>query len=70
MRKRLGFVGIIIEDRARSAREVNDVPSEHGELFVMKVFAARGKDMHDAETIAIRQKLDHRAVLRRAVTTT
>jgi hypothetical protein len=34
------------------------------DLFVMKVFAARGKDLHDAETIAIRQKLDRRHILR------
>jgi hypothetical protein len=34
------------------------------DLFVMKVFAARGKDLHDAETIAIRQKLDRRYILR------
>ncbi len=34
------------------------------DLFVMKVFAARGKDLHDSETIAIRQKLDRHFVLR------
>ena len=34
------------------------------DLFVMKVFAARGKDLHDAETVAVRQKLDRRYVLR------
>jgi hypothetical protein len=34
------------------------------DLFVMKVFAARGKDLHDAETIAIRQKLDRGYLLR------
>ncbi len=34
------------------------------DLFVMKVFAGRSKDMHDAETIAIRQKLDRGYVLR------
>ncbi|OGV65462.1 MAG: hypothetical protein A3K19_10260 [Lentisphaerae bacterium RIFOXYB12_FULL_65_16] len=34
------------------------------DLFVLKVFAARGKDLHDAETVAIRQKLDRRYVLR------
>jgi len=34
------------------------------DLFVMKVFAARGKDLHDAEMIAIRQKLDRRHILR------
>lgn len=30
----------------------------------MKIFAARNKDMHDAETIAIRQKLDRKHILR------
>ena len=34
------------------------------DLFVMKIFAARVKDLHDAETVAIRQKLDRRYVLR------
>ncbi len=34
------------------------------DLFVMKVFAARGKDLHDAEMIAIRQQLDHNYILR------
>lgn len=34
------------------------------DLFVMKMFAARSKDLHDAETIAIRQKLDRRYILR------
>jgi hypothetical protein len=34
------------------------------DLFVMKVFAARGKDLHDAETIAIRQKLDRAYISR------
>lgn len=33
------------------------------DLFVMKVFAARSKDLHDAETIAIRQRLDGRYIL-------
>ena len=33
------------------------------DLFVMKVFAARDKDLHDAETVAIRQKLDSSYVL-------
>lgn len=34
------------------------------DLFIMKVFAARGKDLHDAETIAIRQKLSRGHILR------
>lgn len=34
------------------------------DLFVMKVFASRGKDLVDAESVAIRQKLDRRYILR------
>jgi len=37
---------------------------EEEKYVVMKVFAARGKDLHDAETIAIRQKLDRGYILR------
>ncbi len=33
MNKRLGFVGIIIEDRKKAAPEVNRILSEHGELI-------------------------------------
>ena len=33
------------------------------DLFVMKVFAARAKDLHDAETLAIRQRLDAKYIL-------
>ena len=34
------------------------------DLFVMKVFAGRGKDWQDAEGIAIRQRLDRKRILR------
>ena len=33
MKKRLGFVGIIIENRADSAAQVNEILSEYGELI-------------------------------------
>jgi putative iron-only hydrogenase system regulator len=35
--KRLGFVGIIVESRERSANEVNRVLSDHGSLIVARV---------------------------------
>jgi putative iron-only hydrogenase system regulator len=36
MDKRLGFVGIIVEDRAQAAPEVNKVLTEFGELVVAR----------------------------------
>ena len=35
--KRLGFVGIIIEDREASSHAVNQILSEHGEMIVARV---------------------------------
>lgn len=37
MKKRLGFVGIIIEDRKKSAGEVNKILSEFGDLIVARM---------------------------------
>lgn len=37
MGKRLGFVGIIIEDRKKSAAEVNKILSEYGEEILVRV---------------------------------
>lgn len=37
MSKRLGFVGIIIEDRKKAAEEVNHLLSEHGDVIVARV---------------------------------
>jgi len=37
MRKRLGFVGIILEDRKKSAEEVNKVLSEFGEIIAARI---------------------------------
>mgnify|MGYP006311516605 CR=1 FL=1 len=37
MKRRLGFIGIIVEDRARSAAAVNDLLSRHGDLIVARL---------------------------------
>lgn len=37
MEKRVGFVGIIIEDRKKSAPLVNDVLTEFGELIIARM---------------------------------
>jgi putative iron-only hydrogenase system regulator len=37
MDKRLGFVGIIIEDRKNQAQQVNNVLSEFGEVIAARV---------------------------------
>ncbi len=36
MEKRLGFIGIIIENRAQSADQVNHVLSDYGDLIVAR----------------------------------
>jgi putative iron-only hydrogenase system regulator len=35
--KRLGFVGIIVEDRKKAAHQVNDLLSKHGDIIVARV---------------------------------
>jgi len=37
MEKRLGFVGIIVDDRKKAAHAVNELLSEYGELVVARV---------------------------------
>lgn len=36
MEKRIGFAGIIIEDRRSAARQVNEVLSEYGDIIVSR----------------------------------
>lgn len=36
MQKRLGFVGIVIEDRKKSADEVNKILSDFGEIIIAR----------------------------------
>jgi len=37
MNKRVGFVGIIVEDRKKAAHAVNDLLSEYGDIVVARV---------------------------------
>jgi putative iron-only hydrogenase system regulator len=37
MNKRVGFVGIIVEDRKKAAHQVNDLLSEFGDIIVARV---------------------------------
>jgi putative iron-only hydrogenase system regulator len=37
MEKRLGFVGIIIEDRTQAAPKVNSILTDHGDIIVARV---------------------------------
>lgn len=37
MDKRVGFVGIIVEDRKKAAHEVNELLSEYGDIIVARV---------------------------------
>ncbi len=37
MDKRLGFIGIIVEDRQKAAHQVNDLLSEYGNMIVARV---------------------------------
>ena len=37
MNKRVGFVGIIIENRKKVAQQVNELLSEHGDIIVARV---------------------------------
>jgi putative iron-only hydrogenase system regulator len=45
MEKRLGFVGVIVEDRKKAGKEINDILSEFGDLIVARMgipHAAKG----------------------------
>lgn len=37
MDKRVGFVGIIVEERKKAAHEVNELLSEYGDMIVARV---------------------------------
>ena len=50
MQKRLGIIGIIIKDRQRAARTVNNILSDHGEIIVGRMglpFRDRGVSIID-----------------------
>jgi len=50
---RLGFVGIIIESRERSANIVNQILSEHGEMIVARVGLPRREQHCSVITLVV-----------------
>lgn len=48
MEKRIGFVGIILEDRERSSEEVNGILSQYGHLIVARLGIPRPNGHEEA----------------------
>jgi putative iron-only hydrogenase system regulator len=61
--KRLGFVGIIIEDRDKCAGIVNTVLSEHAELILARTGLPRIKENTSIITLVIDATTDELGVL-------
>lgn len=53
MEKRLGFVGIILEDRKASASAVNKILSESGETIVARMGLPHVRDTHAVITLIV-----------------
>lgn len=53
MQKRLGFVGIIVEDRAAAATAVNNTLSEHGDLILARTGIPRARTNASVITLVI-----------------
>jgi putative iron-only hydrogenase system regulator len=63
MEKRLGFIGIIIEDRARNAEPVNRLLSGFGEIIVARMGVPYEKRSCSAITLIIDATTDELGVL-------
>jgi putative iron-only hydrogenase system regulator len=63
MQKRLGFVGIIIEDREANAPEVNDLLGSYGELIVARMGVPYEKRSCSAMTLIVDASTDELGVL-------
>jgi putative iron-only hydrogenase system regulator len=61
--KRLGFVGIIIDDRDKCAGIVNSVLSEHAELILARTGLPRIKENTSIITLVIDATTDELGVL-------
>lgn len=61
--KRLGFVGIIIEDRKRCSGEVNQVIGEHAPLILARTGLPNAKDNISVITLVIDATTDELGVL-------
>jgi len=58
MDRRLGFVGIIVEDRAAAAAAVNRILSEHGDLILARTGIPRAHGNTSVITLAIEATTD------------
>lgn len=56
--KRLGFVGIIIEDRSQSASKVNEVLSQHAEFILARTGIPRIKGKTSVITLVVDSSTD------------
>jgi putative iron-only hydrogenase system regulator len=63
MEKRLGFVGIIIEDREANAAAVNDLLGQSGEIIVARMGVPYEKRACSAITLIIDATTDELGVL-------
>lgn len=58
MDKRIGFVGIIICDRRKSAPRINEILSEHGEMILARMGLPHEADDHSIITLIVRATTD------------
>ena len=63
MEKRLGFVGIIIENRAQYAAEVNDLLSQFGHIIITRTGVPYEKGACAAITLIIDATTDELGIL-------
>lgn len=63
MEKRLGFVGIIIENRAQYAAEVNDLLSQFGHIIIARTGVPYDKRNCSAITLIIDATTDELGIL-------
>jgi putative iron-only hydrogenase system regulator len=61
--KRIGFVGIIIEDRKKCSEEVNNILSEHGELILARTGLPNIRGNTSVITLVIDANTDELGVL-------
>ena len=61
--KRLGFVGIIIDDREKSAAIVNEILSQHAELILARTGLPNAKGNTSIITLVIDATTDELGVL-------
>lgn len=61
--KRLGFIGIIIEDRKKTSAVVNDILSDFSELILARTGLPNAKENYSVITLVIDASTDELGVL-------